>query len=94
VYKGMIRKMAKNKKQVDKIFVHASSKREWDLCGQAIGIADKIHHIYPLTGNLISASILAAMVDAIESDKLKRHERVALWVGSVGMSFSATHFVF
>jgi len=40
VYKAM----ARNKKQVDKIFVHASSKREWDLYGQAIGIADKIHH--------------------------------------------------
>ncbi|WP_208108597.1 3-oxoacyl-[acyl-carrier-protein] synthase III C-terminal domain-containing protein [Candidatus Thiosymbion oneisti] len=90
VYKAM----AKNKKQVDKIFVHASSKKEWDLYGQAIGVADKIHHIYPLTGNLVSASIPAAMVDAIKSDHLKRHERVALWVGSSGMSFNATHFVF
>ncbi len=91
---AVYKEMAKNHKQVDKIFVHASSKKEWDLYGQAIGIADKIYHIYPMTGNLVSASIPAAIVDAIKSDHLKRRERVVLWVGSAGMSFNATHFVF
>ena len=77
---------------IDKVFVHASSKKEWSKFGKHVGLVDKIHHIYPKTGNVVSASIPVAMDNAIESGKLKRDEYIVFWVGSAGMSFSATRF--
>lgn len=78
-----------NKKALDAVFVHASSKKAWDEFGAKIGVRDKIHHVYHKTGNLVSASIPAAIFDAIESGALVRGNQLALWVGSAGMSFSA-----
>jgi len=77
---------------IDTVFVHASSKKEWDKFGKHIGLIDKIYHVYPRTGNVVSASIPVAMDNAIKNGELKRNDHVALWVGSAGMSFSATKF--
>ena len=81
-------------KEIDIVFTHASSKSEWYKYGEKSGIADKIYDIYARTGNLISASIPAAMAFALEEKKLKRKDKVLFWVGSAGMSFSAVEFVF
>ena len=89
LYKNMLQKY-----DIKYIFVHASSKKEWEMCGEAIGVEDKIHHIYPFTGNLVSASIPAAIADAIDHGKLDRRDGIALWVGSAGMSFNVTQFVY
>ena len=76
-----------------KIFVHSSSKREWTKFGEAVGVASLLHHTYPVTGNVVSASIPVAMADAIEKNLIKKEDPLAFWVGSAGMSFSATRFV-
>ena len=81
-----------DRNNINRIFVHASSKREWDKFGNHLGVADKIHHVYPTTGNVVSASIPVAIDNAIKSGLLKRNECIAFWVGSAGMSFSATRF--
>lgn len=87
----VFKKMSK-KINIDKVFVHASSKKEWDKFGSHVGLTDKIHHVYPNTGNVVSASIPVAMSDAIQKGELKRDDNVVFWVGSAGMSFSTTRF--
>lgn len=77
---------------IDVIFVHASSKKEWAMAAQAMGVEKKIHHIYPWTGNLVSASVPVAMRDALDKGVLQHGNTVCFWVGSAGMSFSAVKF--
>lgn len=76
------------------IFVHASSKREWDKFGQRAGVSERIHHVYPFTGNIVSASVPVAMADAIQKNKVKKGDYLLFWVGSAGMSFSSTGFTY
>jgi acyl-CoA:acyl-CoA alkyltransferase len=77
---------------IDRIFVHASSKKEWVIAAQAVGVEKKVHHIYPWTGNLVSASVPVAFRDAANKGILQRGNTVCFWVGSAGMSFSAVKF--
>jgi 3-oxoacyl-[acyl-carrier-protein] synthase III len=83
-----------NKKDIDIVFTHASSKTEWEKYGKLIDIDEKIYHIYQKTGNLISASVPAAISLALDEKKIKKGDRILSWVGSAGMSFNATYFVF
>lgn len=89
----IIKRTSKNTKS-NTVFVHASSKKEWDTFGSVAGVQDMIHHVYPKTGNLVSASVPTAMHDAIEKGALKRGDKVTLWVGSAGMSFNTTHLTY
>jgi 3-oxoacyl-[acyl-carrier-protein] synthase III len=82
------------KKEIDIVFTHASSKAAWHRYGEKAGIADKIFHIYQNTGNLVSASIPAALSLAKKSGRLKRDDKVLCWVGSAGMSFNISSFKF
>lgn len=74
------------------VFIHASSKREWDRFAKEAGASDKIFHIFPMTGNLVSASVPAAMAEAIRQEQLSRGMRVGAWIGSAGMSFGYSGF--
>lgn len=76
----------------ERVFVHTSSFREWDKFARALGIEQLIHHLYPAHGNLVSASIPAGIATAAGSGLIQRGDRVAGWVGSAGMSFSAYTF--
>jgi acyl-CoA:acyl-CoA alkyltransferase len=87
-------KLAVPRKDIDIVFTHASSKAAWHGYGVKAGIDDKMYHIYPDTGNLVSASIPAAISMAKESGKLKRGDRAMCWVGSAGMSFNVSSFIF
>lgn len=78
--------------EVVRVFPHTSSYKEWDMFGQDVGIADKIHHLYPDYGNLVSASVPAGLATAIAEGLVKRGDRLAGWVGSAGMSFGAFSF--
>lgn len=80
--------------EIDIVFTHASSKTEWSKYGDLAGIGDKIYHIYHKTGNLVSASIPAAMFLAQEDKRLKKGDKAIAWVGSAGMSFAASVFIF
>jgi 3-oxoacyl-[acyl-carrier-protein] synthase III len=77
---------------IDKVFTHSSSKKEWDQAAKVIGVSDKIHHVYPKTGNLVSASVPTAISDAINNNLLSRGDCSVIWIGSAGMSFNATRF--
>ena len=76
------------------IFTHASSKMEWEKFGKQIGLEDKLYHIYPKKGNLVSASVPAAIHHAITNKSLCRGDKVALWVGSAGMSYNFTSLTY
>lgn len=80
--------------EADIVFTHASSKAAWDRIGQQHGFADKIFHIYPETGNVVSASIPAAMAMAQDAGRLLKKARVAFLMGSAGMSFSTGGFLY
>lgn len=77
---------------IHRIFVHASSKKEWEMAARAMGVEKKVHHVYPWTGNLVSASVPVAMRDALDKGLLNSGDTVCFWVGSAGMSFSAVRF--
>lgn len=75
------------KKKIDIAFTHASSQSEWQKYGEIVGLGKKIYHIYPKTGNLISASIPAAICLARDDKKFFSEDCALCWAGSAGMSF-------
>lgn len=79
---------------VDIVFTHTSSSHAWNEVGKRHGFADKIFHIYPGTGNVVSASIPASMALARAAGKLSKGDRIAFLMGSAGMSFAASSFTF
>ncbi|REG50531.1 3-oxoacyl-[acyl-carrier-protein] synthase III [Paraburkholderia sp. BL6669N2] len=91
---AVLTKLPVPKKDIDIVFTHASSKAAWQGYGAKVGIDDKMYHIYPETGNLVSASIPAAISLAKDGGRLKRGDRVLCWVGSAGMSFNVSSFKF
>ncbi|RZI70013.1 MAG: 3-oxoacyl-ACP synthase [Variovorax sp.] len=80
--------------QADIVFTHSSSTPAWTSLGKRHGFADKISHIYPETGNVVSASIPAAMAQARKAGKLVKGQKVMALMGSAGMSFALSRFQF
>lgn len=74
------------------IFPHASSFKEWDTFAGDLDVRDRVHHMYPDYGNLVSASVPAGIAVAAEGGLVTRGDRLAGWVGSAGMSFAAYTF--
>lgn len=83
-----------NPKNVDILFTHSSSKRDWAEAARRIDLSDKIYDIYTRCGNVVSAAVPAAMALAIEDGTLKRGHQVAALVASAGMTFSTAYFKF
>lgn len=77
---------------VDFMFSHASSSRVWKKAAENVGFGDKYIDIFPMTGNIVSASVPTAMAMAVETGRLKRGHRVLGLVASAGMSFAVFHF--
>lgn len=80
--------------QARAVFTHSSSTPAWTRIGQQHGFAEKIFHVYPETGNIVSASIPAAMALAQKAGKLSKGDPVMCLMGSAGMSFALGQFVF
>lgn len=79
---------------VDILFTHSSSKRDWtDLSGE-LGLAQQQVDIYAEYGNVVSAAVPAAMAVALQDGRLQRGQRVLALVASAGMSFSTAWFQF
>jgi 3-oxoacyl-[acyl-carrier-protein] synthase III len=91
---GLIREAGAYPAQADVVFTHSSSMPAWTHVGREHGFADKIFHIYPDTGNVVSASIPAAMALARKAGKLSKGNQVMFLMGSAGMSFALSRFVF
>jgi 3-oxoacyl-[acyl-carrier-protein] synthase III len=78
--------------EIKAIFPHTASKRLWWDMGSEIGVADKIHFVYPHYGNLVSASVPAAIAEAWGEGTIDESDTVAGWVGSAGISFASFSF--
>ena len=78
---------------IHKIFPHASSKRDWDNGADILGVKHLLFHIYPDYGNVVSASVPAAIALAKEKGEVRPGDRLVAWVGSAGMSFSVCSFL-
>jgi 3-oxoacyl-[acyl-carrier-protein] synthase III len=77
---------------VDVVFTHTSSATEWHAAVAQHGLADRLYHLYPRTGNIVSASIPAALARSQEEGRLSNGDRVLFLMGSAGMSFAAGSF--
>ncbi|MGX1808173.1 3-oxoacyl-[acyl-carrier-protein] synthase III C-terminal domain-containing protein [Nocardia sp. NPDC055321] len=80
--------------EVKALFTHASSKRYWQGMADKVGLGSAIHHVFDRTGNVVSASVPAAIASALEQGLVRPGDRAVGWVGSAGMSFGAFTFVF
>ncbi|EMD23706.1 3-oxoacyl-[acyl-carrier-protein] synthase III C-terminal domain-containing protein [Amycolatopsis azurea] len=79
--------------KVAALFTHASSKRWWQTAADRVGLGHAVHHVYDRMGNVVSASIPAAIEAALSAGRLRQGQRAVGWVGSAGMSFAAFTFV-
>lgn len=77
---------------VDIVFTHTSSSTEWHAATSFQGLAEKIYHLYPRTGNIVSASIPGALAQAKEERRMKTGDRVLFLMGSAGLSLAAGTF--
>ncbi|WP_194813454.1 3-oxoacyl-[acyl-carrier-protein] synthase III C-terminal domain-containing protein [Nocardia sp. XZ_19_385] len=80
--------------KVAALFTHASSKRYWQMMADQVGLGSAIHHVFQRTGNIVSASVPAAIASALDQGTLQPGDRAVGWVGSAGMSFAVFSFVF
>ncbi|MGI5336157.1 3-oxoacyl-[acyl-carrier-protein] synthase III C-terminal domain-containing protein [Streptomyces sp. CA-181903] len=79
--------------EVAVLFTHASSRRDWQDLADGVGLGGVVHHVYDRIGNVVSASVPAAIASAVAAGRLRPGRRAVGWVGSAGMSFGAFTFV-
>ncbi|HXH07634.1 MAG TPA: 3-oxoacyl-[acyl-carrier-protein] synthase III C-terminal domain-containing protein [Vicinamibacterales bacterium] len=91
---NLLRQLPVDWKRVARIFPHASSKHDWDHGASLVGVRDLLFHIYPDYGNVVSASVPAAIALARDQGEIQRGDRLVWWIASAGMSFSVCSFVF
>lgn len=77
----------------DVVFTHTFSSLAWHELGVRHGFAEKTYHIYPHSGNIVSASIPAALAQARLEGRLSAGDRVMFLMGSAGMSFATGTFL-
>ena len=92
----LVRKTVGDLDAPDIYFPHAASSVAYLRGGSAIGIRNgKVYsEVFPRYGNLVSASIPAAMVMAEAEGRLTRGDRVVLIPASAGMVFGVGQFTY
>ncbi|HHQ49437.1 MAG TPA: 3-oxoacyl-ACP reductase [Acidobacteria bacterium] len=88
------RRLGVPREEIAAVYTHASSQREWSKMAEEVGIGDRVWHIYSKAGNVVSASVPAAIASSIEAGRVERGDRLVGWVGSAGMSFCAYSFIY
>jgi len=87
--------IAPHRETVKLLFPHTGgSVPEYQKWADKAGFGDRVRYIFPHYGNVGSASIPAAIALHQQNGELQRGDRVGFWVGSSGMSFVASTFVF
>ena len=79
---------------VDILFTHASGTKDWRTIAKKLGLDNKLFDIHPRCGNLVSASVPAAMALAEKDGVLHRGQNIALLVASAGMTASCAHTMY
>ena len=76
------------------VFTHTSSPKMWGEWARTVNLEKKVRGIGHRTGNIVTASVPLAIVEAVGNGLLKRGEPCLAWVGSAGMVFSTVTFTF
>jgi acyl-CoA:acyl-CoA alkyltransferase len=76
------------------LFTHTSSSRWWGDLADEVGLGEQLRGVFGETGNVVSASIPAALSSTLDQGRLARGDRAVGWVGSAGMSFCAFTFTY
>jgi 3-oxoacyl-[acyl-carrier-protein] synthase III len=80
--------------KVRAIFPHAASAALADSIARTLGVQHLVRNAYPRLGNVVSASVPAAMAMEIEEGRVQRGDLLVGMVASAGMSFSSFSFVY
>ncbi len=88
----VFRRLQTPRDEIRAIFPHAASKRVWNDAAASLGVEHLMYYIYPEYGNLVSASVPAAIAKAVAERRVRRGDRIVGWVASAGMSFAAYSF--
>ena len=88
----LLSQMGSARDDADIVFTHTSSSTEWHKAGVRHGFSEKLYHLYPDTGNVVSASIPASLAMAKRDGRLQPGHQVMFLMGSAGMSFAACSF--
>jgi len=78
----------------DIAFGHSASKPVIDRVAEKIGYLQETVNLYPRIGNVVSASIPAAMSISLNEGNLERGMEMLLIVGSAGFSAGIAHMVY
>jgi len=90
-----VRERYSNLSNVDIWFPHVASVRACRECAKKLGIEDRVYmDSFPEFGNLVSASIPAAMDLALRNQRFGRGSKVVLCPASAGMSYALVDFVY
>lgn len=76
----------------DIVFTHTAPLTALNEAAQRHGFAEKLYHLYPHTGNIVSASIPAALARAKADGSLNAGDEVLFLMGVTGMSIAAVQF--
>ena len=92
----LIKKTVGDLNDPDIYFPHAASSVAYLRAGHAAGVRKgKVYgEVFPRFGNLVSASIPAAIVLAEAEGRLKRGDKVVLVPASAGMVFGVGQFIY
>jgi acyl-CoA:acyl-CoA alkyltransferase len=92
----IIRRMVVELDEPDIWLPHAPSAQIIHEIGNQLHVApEKIYSaVFPKLGNIVSATIPAAMYMALQENRLQRGHKVVLCPASAGMSFAVVQFVF
>jgi 3-oxoacyl-[acyl-carrier-protein] synthase III len=81
--------------QFDLWFPHAASTEACSISAEQLNLGSKLYYdTFPRYGNLVSASIPAAIDSAVKENRLTRGSKVVLCPASAGMSFALVDFVY
>jgi len=82
------------KRGCDILFGHSASKKVMDHISRRLGYLKQTVNLYNTIGNVVSASIPAAMAIALEQGRLERGMEMLLVMGSAGFSAGIAHMVY
>jgi 3-oxoacyl-[acyl-carrier-protein] synthase III len=90
-----LRKLQPHRDAIKLVFPHSGgSVSEYQKWAERAGFGGALRFIYPMYGNVGSASIPAAIALHAQSGEISRGDQLGFWVGSSGMSFVSATFRF
>jgi 3-oxoacyl-[acyl-carrier-protein] synthase III len=90
----LFRQLTVPAEEIRAIFPHAATRKGWDQGAEALHVRDRLYHVYPRCGNLVSASIPAGIAMAAGEGRIRRGDRLVTCAASAGMAFSVCSFIY